>query len=81
MALQVAFELGGRHAAYFRDLLLVDMQLARLNIGRKHFAPFALATTVAVILAIDHVTEVLKLGGIARDAKLLVDAARRRGGR
>ena len=56
------------------------MQLARLNMGRKHFAPFALATTVAVILAIDHVTEVLKLGGIARDAKLLVDTARRRGG-
>ena len=80
MALQVAVELGGRHAAHFRDFLLVDVQLARLNMGREHLTPFALAAAVAVILAVDHVPQVLKLVGLAHDAELFVDAARRRSG-
>ncbi len=76
---QVAVELGWSHAAHLRDLLLVDMQLARLNMGKVDLAPFALAATIAVVLAVHHVTEVLKFGGIARNAKLFVDATRRGG--
>ena len=56
------------------------MQLARLNMGKVDLAPFALAAAVAVILAVDHVTQVLKLVGLAHDAELFVDAARRRSG-
>lgn len=74
-------ELGRSHATHFRDLLLVDMQLARLNMGKVDLAPFALAATVAVVLAVHHVSEVLELIGLARNAELFVDAARRGGGR
>ena len=77
VTLQVAVELGRGHAAHLRDLLLVDMQLARLNMGKVDLTPFALAATVAVVLEVHHVSEVLKIGGIARNAELLVDAARR----
>ena len=56
------------------------MQLARLNMGKVDLAPFALAAAVAVVLAVHHVSEVLELIGLARDAKLFVDAARRGGG-
>ena len=56
------------------------MQLARLNMGWEHLAPFALAAAVAVVLAVHHVAEVFELVGCARDAELFVDAARRRGG-
>ena len=76
VTLQVAFELGRSHATHFRDLLLVDMQLARLNMGKVDLAPFALAATVAVVLAVHHVSEVLELIGLARNAELFVDAAR-----
>ena len=79
VTLQVAFELGRSHATHFRDLLLVDMQLARLNMGKVDLAPFALAATVAVVLAVHHVSEVLELIGLARNAELFVDAARRGG--
>lgn len=79
VTLQVAFKLGRGHAAHFRDLLLVDMQLARLNMGKVDLAPFALAAAVAVVLAVHHVSEVLELIGLARDAKLFVDATRRGG--
>ena len=65
VTLQVAFKLGRGHAAHFRDLLLVDMQLARLNMGKVDLAPFALAATVAVVLAVHHVSEVLELIGLA----------------
>lgn len=44
--LQIAVELGRGHAAYLRDLLLVDMQLARLNMGKVDLAPLALVATV-----------------------------------
>lgn len=77
--LQIAVELGRGHAAHLRDLLSVDMQLARLNMDEVDLAPFALAATVAVVLAVDHVAEVLELIGIARNAKLFVDATRRGG--
>ena len=56
------------------------MQLARLNMGKVDLAPLALAAAVAVVLAIRHVTEVLELIGLARNAKLFVDATRRGGG-
>ena len=65
VTLQVAFKLGRGHAAHFRDLLLVDMQLARLNMGKVDLAPFALAAAVAVVLAVGHVTEVFELVGCA----------------
>ena len=55
------------------------MQLARLNMGCEHLAPFALAAAVAVVLAVHHVSEVLKLGGLTREAELFVDATRRGG--
>lgn len=48
VTLQVAVELGRGHAAHLRDLLLVDMQLARLSMGKVDLTPFALAATVAV---------------------------------
>ena len=80
MTLQVAIELGRRYTAYFRDFLLVDIQLARLDAGQIDLAPLALAAAVAVVLAVDHVTQVLKLVGLAHDAELFVDAARRRSG-
>ena len=80
MTLQVAIELGRRYTAYFRDFLLVDIQLARLDAGQIDLAPLAFAAAVAVILAVDHVTQVLKLVGLAHDAELFVDAARRRSG-
>ena len=54
VTLQIAVELGRGHAAHLRDLLLVDMQLARLNMGKIDLAPFALAATVAVVLAVHH---------------------------
>ena len=79
VTLQIAVELGRGHAAHLRDLLLVDMQLAQLNMGCEHLAPFALAATVAVVLAVHHVTEVLELIGLAHDAELFVDATRRGG--
>ena len=47
VTLLIAVELGRGHAAHLRDLLLVDMQLARLNMGKVDLAPFALAATVA----------------------------------
>ena len=55
------------------------MQLARLNMGKVDLAPFALAAAVAVVLAVHHVSEVLELIGLARDAKLFVDATCRGG--
>ncbi len=77
VTLQVAFELGRGHAAHLRDLLLVDMQLAGLNMGKVDLAPFALAAAVAVVLAVRHVSEVLELIWLARNAELFVDATRR----
>ena len=55
------------------------MQLARLNMGKVDLTPFALATTIAVVLTVHHVTEVLELAGVARNAELFVDATRRGG--
>ena len=47
--------------------------------GCEHLAPFALAAAVAVVLAVHHVSKVLELIGLARNAELFVDAARRGG--
>ena len=46
VTLQIVIELGRGHAAHLRDLLLVDMQLARLNMGCEHLTPLALVATV-----------------------------------
>ena len=47
--------------------------------GKVDLAPFALAAAVAVVLAVHHVSEVLELIRLARNAELFVDATRRGG--